>query len=111
MTKLDDGANELARRDKVLKRMLRDHGVPVIKRHRPRRAHFAELARMICCQQLAGRAAAAIHGRFEALFDGPPTPEAVLALPVETLRGAGLSGAKAASIRDLAEKVEQGQVE
>ena len=66
---------------------------------------------MICYQQLAGRAAAAIHGRFEALFDGPPTPDAVLALPVETLRGAGLSGAKTASIRDLAEKVETGQVE
>ena len=30
---------------------------------------------MICYQQLAGRAAAAIHGRFEALFDGPPTPD------------------------------------
>ena len=38
---------------------------------------------MICYQQLAGRAAAAIHGRFEGLFDGPPTPDAVLALPVE----------------------------
>ena len=66
---------------------------------------------MICYQQLAGRAAAAIHGRFEALFDGPPTPEAVLALPFETLRGVGLSGAKATSIRDLAEKVEAGLVE
>ena len=50
---------------------------------------------MICYQQLAGRAAAAIHGRFEALFDGPPTPEAVLAVPFETLRSAGLSNAKA----------------
>jgi DNA-3-methyladenine glycosylase II len=66
---------------------------------------------MICYQQLAGRAAAAIHGRFEALFDGPPTPAAVLALPIETLRGAGLSNAKATSIRDLAEKVETGAVE
>ena len=66
---------------------------------------------MICYQQLAGRAAAAIHGRFEALFDGPPTPEAVLALPFETLRGVGLSNAKATSIRDLATKVEEGQVE
>jgi DNA-3-methyladenine glycosylase II len=104
-----DGARILARRDPVMRRMVRTHGVPQLPR-RPRRQHFAELARMICYQQLAGRAAAAIHGRFEALFDGPPTPAAVLALPVETLRGVGLSAAKTASIRDLAEKVEAGLV-
>ncbi len=83
-----------------------------LRRGRPRRPHFAELARAILYQQLAGRAAAAIHGRFAALFDGEaPTPEAVLALPVERLRGVGLSGSKAASIRDLAEKVLAGSVQ
>jgi 3-methyladenine DNA glycosylase/8-oxoguanine DNA glycosylase len=106
-----EGARVLGRRDKVLARMQREHGVPELQPHRPRRPHFAELARMICYQQLAGRAASAIHGRFEALFDGPPTPEAVLALPFETLRGVGLSNAKAMSIRDLAQKVEDGVVE
>ena len=108
---IEEGARILARRDRVLARMVRRHGVPDLSRRRPRRPHFAELARMICYQQLAGRAAQAIHGRFEALFDGPPTPEAVLALPFETLRGVGLSTAKATSIRDLAEKVEAGVVE
>jgi len=108
---IEAGTRELARRDRVLARMVRQHGVPELHRRRPRRPHFAELARMICYQQLAGRAAAAIHGRFEALFDGPPTPEAVLALPFEALRGAGLSNAKATSIRDLAENVEAGLVE
>jgi DNA-3-methyladenine glycosylase II len=108
---IGDAADELAARDRVLKRALRDHGVPDLHPPRPRRPHFAQLARMICYQQLAGRAAAAIHGRFEALFDGPPTPEAVLALPFEKLRGVGLSNAKATSIRDLAEKVEAGVVE
>ena len=110
-TAVADAAAELATRDRVLKRMLRDHGAPDLHPPRPRRPHFAQLARMICYQQLAGRAAAAIHGRFEALFDGPPTPDAVLALPFEKLRGAGLSNAKATSIRDLAEKVEAGLVE
>ena len=71
---------------------------------------FGALARSIVFQQLAGRAAAAIHGRFRALFDGPLTPEAVLAAPEERLRGAGLSAAKAASIRDLAAKVVDGAV-
>ncbi|MGQ0824198.1 MAG: DNA-3-methyladenine glycosylase family protein [Actinomycetota bacterium] len=106
-----DGAEELARRDKVLRRMLKEHGPPDLRRSRPRRPHFAELARMICYQQLAGRAAAAIHGRFEGLFEGPPTPAAVLALAPEQLRAVGLSGAKAASIADLAEKVDAGLVE
>jgi DNA-3-methyladenine glycosylase II len=81
---------------------------------RPRRlagGYFGALARSILYQQLAGKAAAAIHARFVALFDGGrPTPEAVLALPDESLRGAGLSGAKAASIKDLAAKVLDGTV-
>src|SRR5260221_13756784 len=91
--------------------MLKEHGVPELHRARPNRTHFAELARMICYQQLAGRAASVIHGRFAALFDGPPTPEAVLALSMEQLRAVGLSGSKAASITDLAEKVDAGLVE
>jgi DNA-3-methyladenine glycosylase II len=110
-TAIAAAAAELSKRDRVLKRMVRDHGVPDLHPPRPRRPHFAQLARMICYQQLAGKAAAAIHGRFEALFDGPPTPDAVLALPFEKLRGAGLSNAKATSIRDLAEKVAAGLVE
>jgi 3-methyladenine DNA glycosylase/8-oxoguanine DNA glycosylase len=106
-----EGAAELASRDRRLAKMLADHGVPDLRRGRPKRPHFAELARMICYQQLAGRAAAAIHGRFEALFDGSPTPEAVLATPVDTLRSVGLSGAKSTSILDLATKVDEGLVE
>ena len=90
--KVEAGARELAKRDPVLKAALKAHGLPDLKRARPARTHFAELARTICYQQLAGRAAAAIHGRFDALFDGPPTPEAVLALSIEELRSVGLSG-------------------
>jgi 3-methyladenine DNA glycosylase/8-oxoguanine DNA glycosylase len=72
---------------------------------------FNALVRAIVFQQLAGRAAAAIHGRFVALFGGdPPTPAAVLTLPVEALRGAGLSGAKTAAIIDLATKGSDGTV-
>ena len=106
------GADALARRDKVLKRALRDHGVPDLRWGRRRQPHFAELARMICYQQLAGRAAAAIHGRFVALFpDATPTVTGVLQTPMEDLRRAGLSTAKARSIVDLAQKVDEGLVE
>jgi DNA-3-methyladenine glycosylase II len=77
---------------------------------RPSTGHFAALAESILYQQLAGAAAAAIHRRFVALFDGDLSPEAVLALPPRRLRAAGLSGNKVASIRDLAAKVVDGTV-
>jgi DNA-3-methyladenine glycosylase II len=109
--RVEDAARELARRDKVMARMLKRHGVPDLTRAKPSRTHFAELARAICFQQLAGRAAQTIHGRFVALMDGAVSPDAVLALSVEQMRGAGLSGAKSASFRDLAEKVQAGLVE
>jgi len=76
----------------------------------PTSDHFAALAESILYQQLAGAAAAAIHRRFVALFDGELTPEAVLARSEQRLRGVGLSGSKAASIRDLAAKVADGTV-
>src|SRR3989454_11738095 len=76
----------------------------------PTTGHFAALAESILYQQLAGAAARAIHQRFVALFDGALSPEAVLALPPQRLRAAGLSGNKVASIRDLAAKVADGTV-
>ena len=107
-----EASAEVARRDPAMLRIVETVGPADLRRGRARRTHFAELARAICYQQLAGAAARAIHGRFEALFDGDgPTPEAVLALPEEVLRGAGLSGSKTASIRDLAQKVLAGDVE
>lgn len=77
---------------------------------KPTTDHFAALAESILYQQLAGAAAAAIHRRFVALFDGALSPETVLALPEERLREAGLSRNKAVSIRDLAAKVVDGTV-
>jgi DNA-3-methyladenine glycosylase II len=110
--RLVEASEALAALDPVMRTMLERIGPCDLRRGRPRRPHFAELARAISYQQLAGRAAAAIHGRFEALFDGEaPTPERVLAMPVDRLRGAGLSASKAASIRDLADKVVAGTVQ
>jgi DNA-3-methyladenine glycosylase II len=78
-----------------------------------RRMHnpFEALARNIVYQQLHGSAAAAIHARLLALFGGDRlTPEALLAAPEEALRGAGLSAAKLAALRDLAAKTLDGTV-
>lgn len=71
---------------------------------------FAALAAAIIYQQLAGKAAATIHGRFIAALKGDVTPDSVLAAQENVLRGAGLSGAKASAIRDLAERARSGEV-
>ncbi len=106
-----DAAAEVARRDRKMARVIDDVGPPDLRRGRPRQEHFAELVRSVCYQQLAGAAARAIHGRFLELFDGGPTPEAVLALTERRIRSVGLSASKTRTIRDLARHVVEGEVE
>jgi DNA-3-methyladenine glycosylase II len=105
---LAGAAGEVARRDPALGRLLDVLGPPMLRP--PLEGYFAALVRAIAFQQLAGRAAAAIHGRFLENFGNGLTPEAVLALPEPAFRSAGLSGAKTASIRDLAAKTLDGTV-
>jgi 3-methyladenine DNA glycosylase/8-oxoguanine DNA glycosylase len=76
----------------------------------PHSSAFEALCRSIVFQQLAGAAASTIWGRFRALVPGPLKPDLVLALDEADLRAAGLSGAKAAAIRDLAVKAADGTV-
>ena len=98
----------LAERDPVLRRLVSQAGLPRVRR--PADTPFEALVRAIVYQQLAGAAAAAIHGRLIAALGGDLTPQRLLALPGEALRAAGLSGRKAASLRDLAAKVLDGTV-
>jgi DNA-3-methyladenine glycosylase II len=101
-------AEIVADRDPVLRRLV-DLAGP-IQISPPMETRFGALVRSIVFQQLAGRAASAIHGRLIAAVDGDLTPERLLALPDDTLRAVGLSAAKAASLRDLAAKVLDGTV-
>ena len=101
-------ARILADRDPVIAGLLAQTGPPRLSR--PLESHFATLVRAIVYQQLAGRAAAAIHGRLIAALDGDVQPEGLIALSDETLRAVGLSRAKVASLRDLAAKVLDGTV-
>jgi len=74
---------------------------------------FQALAQAIAHQQLNGTAARTILGRFIAAAGKGgafPTPQAVLATPEPTLRAAGFSFAKIASLRDLATKTIEGIV-
>jgi len=98
----------LAERDPVLHRLVAEVGPARVRP--PAETHFEALARAIVYQQLAGAAAAAIHGRLIAALDGEVTPERLLSLPDGTLRTVGLSGNKTASLRDLAVKVLDGTV-
>jgi DNA-3-methyladenine glycosylase II len=106
-----EGTAALARQAPQFGPYIETFGPAELRRASPRRTHFAELVRAICFQQLAGAAARTIHGRLEAALDGNTTPEAVLALSLETMRAAGLSANKTASIRDLSERVIAGEVE
>jgi DNA-3-methyladenine glycosylase II len=73
--------------------------------------HLGALARAIVYQQLSGKAAGTIHGRFEALYGGrAPAPEELLATPDEQLRAAGLSRAKTLYLKDLAARAIAGTV-
>src|SRR5438093_11199128 len=100
---------DVARRDATMRRFIKRAGPMELRASRGLDV-FSALASSILYQQLAGKAAAAIHARFLALFDGRPTPEAILDMSAERLRGVGLSGNKAAAISDLASKVIDGTV-
>jgi 3-methyladenine DNA glycosylase/8-oxoguanine DNA glycosylase len=80
-------------------------------RLRPAPSIFAALAESIAYQQLNGKAAAAIYARVCALFPrGLPTAARLLRISEEKLRGAGLSRSKLLSLRDLAQKAEDGAI-
>src|SRR6478609_11010406 len=73
---------------------------------------YGALLRTITGQQLSVTAARAIYGRLLERFGGrPPTPEEILADDPDALRtAAGLSRAKTASLRSLAEHVLAGEL-
>lgn len=102
-------AEEVARRDPALAVVIERAGPPTLGPADPDGA-FGALVRAIVYQQLAGRAAAAIHGRVRALVDGQLTPAALLAVPEPAVRAAGLSAAKTAAVRDLALRALAGDV-
>jgi len=98
----------LKRVDPVLARVIESVG-PCRMPVRSEGTHFQALARSIVFQQLSGKAAGTIHGRFAALFaSGDPEPSSLLALTDVQLRGVGLSRQKIGYLRDLSHKVVSG---
>jgi DNA-3-methyladenine glycosylase II len=106
----DEAVRYLRSADAVLANLMERAGPFALK---IRRLHdpFEALARNIVFQQLHGKAAEAIHARVVALFGGGKLrPEDILGAKEEELRGAGLSAAKLAALRDLAAKTLDGTV-
>ena len=94
----------LAAADDKLAKLIDRHGAPTIE---PSTNLVQSLARAIVSQQLSGAAATTIWNRFLDLYPRRrfPTARAILDTDVTALRGAGLSGAKAAAVQDLARHV------
>lgn len=73
---------------------------------------WGALVLQVIGQQLSQAAAASILRRLEALHDGRlPTPAELLATDAETLRGIGLSRAKAMYLHDLAGRLVDGRLD
>jgi len=97
----DKARRHLARRDPILKRLIRFVG-PCTMTHDP--DGFAVLVRSIISQQISTKAALAISERLrKSLGRGGVRPQAILRTDEETLRGAGMSANKVRSLLELAE--------
>jgi DNA-3-methyladenine glycosylase II len=110
-----DTLARLAASDPVIAKLIDRYGSPdgLLERRgrRPGDAYGA-LVRSIVGQQLSTRSASAIFGRLTALFDDrTPTPRELLDTDPEKLRDVGLSRAKVAYLRDLAERVEDRELD
>ena len=99
----------LARRDPVLKDLMRRHG-PCGLADAQHTDPFRALVSAIISQQLSTKAAATIKARLDALAGAPLTPARVTAVTDEALRGVGLSRQKIAYLRDLCDRVTTGQL-
>lgn len=104
-------ARALSKADKELARVIKQAGpfqLSPFKIQSP----FEALLKAIVYQQLSGKAASTIYGRVEALLPGrgAPKPTELLKLSDDALRGAGMSRAKTAAVKDLAAKAVEGVV-
>jgi len=107
----EEAIQHLCRADKTLARLVKQVG-PCTLKPKNRRAPFEALVHAVVHQQLNGTAAKSILKRVLALYPGKrfPTPQDLLETADEQLRGAGLSRAKTAAVKDIAAKTLTGVV-
>ena len=99
----------LSDRDPVLRALIQRIGPCTLV---PRPNAFGTLVGAIVAQQISAAAARTIHQRLWALTRGrPPEPRDILKRREATLRRVGLSRQKIAYLRDLAARVESGELD
>ena len=99
----------LARRDPVLRDLIKRHG-PCGLADAQHEDAFTALTHAIISQQLSTKAAATIARRFDSLFQGPPTPAALAKIDDAQLRAVGFSSQKVRYVRDLSARVADGSL-
>ena len=93
-----------------LKALIKQVGPPPRLKVNPVANRYPTLVSAIVYQQLAGKAAAVIHGRLVAGLDNQVDPERMLTLSDDECASVGLSRAKRDSIRDLSSKTLDGVI-
>lgn len=82
-----------------------------LRLRKPSNKYFEELVSSIISQQLSLKAASTIERRFVALFGQKfPKPQEVLKMPDDKMRKCGLSGSKVKFIKDLAQRIDSGDL-
>ena len=101
----------LRRSDPVMAQLIRRAGPFAVKPERGTGAYEA-LVEAVAHQQLTGKAARTILGRFYALYgsDCCPEPQRLVETPDKALRGCGFSRAKSASLKDIAARTLDGTI-
>lgn len=101
-------AEKFLLKDKYIGPLIKKYGPCNIK-PRKKSEYFESLVREIISQQLSGKAASTIYGRFkENVVD--VTPENILKKRDLTLRNCGMSYAKVSYVKDLARRVRDGEL-
>jgi DNA-3-methyladenine glycosylase II len=94
-------------KDRKLKKLIEQHGTFELKK---KKNLYLYLCYSIMSQQLSTKVATVIKQRFLDLYDNKePTPQQVVDMPFEKLRGIGLSNAKVSYIQNVARfEIEKG---
>jgi DNA-3-methyladenine glycosylase II len=103
----EQACSELMKQDRILKKLIPKYGSGFLV---TRGDAFNTLARSIVGQQISVAAAQTVWNRVLLAAKKKVNPKNILALSVEELRAAGLSGRKVEYIRDLADHFHSGRL-
>jgi DNA-3-methyladenine glycosylase II len=108
---MSEALRHLRRVDPVMAQLIRRAGPYAVSPERGAGAYEA-LVQAVAHQQLTGKAARNILGRFYALYGGDccPEPARLVETPDEALRGCGFSRAKTAALKDIAARSLDGSI-